>query len=128
MKKIVKQKPQDEQSISILKNVAKRVEDATIDIHSIKRDLKFVNLSLGQVERNTEVMKIDIERLKNEMGEMKLDIGGLKTDISIMKKGIKEIKRDTEGLIETTAHILKNAITLDEHNDLSQRVSALEQS
>lgn len=36
MKKITKQKPQDEQSIDILKRVAKRVEEATIDISSIK--------------------------------------------------------------------------------------------
>lgn len=127
MKK-VKQSPKDEQYIDILKRVAKRVEEATVDIHSMKRDLKFVNLSLGQVERNTEVMKVDIERLKNEMGDVRADIGGLKTDIATMKKGIKEIKKDTEGLIETTGHILKEAVTHDEHKALSQRVTALEQS
>ena len=121
MKKATKQKPQDEQSIDILKRLSKRMEEATIDIHSMKRDLKFVNLSLGQVERNTEVMKVDIERLKNEVGEMKIDMG-------TMKKDIKEVKKNTEGLIETTGHILKEAVTHDEHNDLSQRVSALEQS
>lgn len=121
MKKIIKQQPQDEQSLDILKRVAKRVEEATVDIHEMKRDLKFVNLRLGQVERNTELMKVDMEKMRAEIGE-------IKTDMTRVKKDIKEIKRNTEGLIETTAHILKEAVTHDEHNALSQRVFALEQS
>lgn len=115
----MKQKIKDDQSIDILKKVAKRVEEATVDIHEMKRDLKLVNLRLGQVEDNTEIMKVDMEK----MGE---EIGIIKTDISTMKKGIKEIKKDTEGLIETSAHILKQAVTLDKHNALSQRVTTLE--
>lgn len=75
MKKIVKQKSQDEQSIDILKRVAKRVEEATVDISSIKTDLKFVNLRLTGVEHNTEIMKVDMEKLKVDIGEL-----GNKTD------------------------------------------------
>ena len=121
MKKITKQKPQEEQSIDILKRVAKRVEEATIDISDMKSDLKMVNIRLNIVEHNTKVMKIDMEKMNDHMDAMK-------TDIATMKKGIKEIKKDTEGLVETTSHILKEAVTHDEHNALSHRVSALEQS
>ena len=114
MKKTIKQKPHEEQSIDILKRIAKRVEEATIDIHSMKSDLKFVDIRLSNVEHNTKMMKVDMEELR--------------ADIATMKKDIKEIKRDTNGLITTTAHILKKGVTLDEHSALYQRVSALEQS
>lgn len=69
MKKIAKQKPQDRQSIDILKRVARRVEDATVDIHSMKSDLKWVNLRLGQVEKNTEIMKVDIEKMRGDIDD-----------------------------------------------------------
>lgn len=69
MKKIVKPKPQKEKSIDVLKKVAKRVEDAAIDINEMKRSLRFVNLGLGQVEHNTELMKVDMEKMRGEMGE-----------------------------------------------------------
>ena len=128
MKKIAKQKPQEEKSIDILKRLAKRIEEATVDIHSIKFYVKAMKLDMMSIESDTSIMKVDIERLKNEIGEVKVDIGGLKTDIATTKKGIKEIKRDTEGIIETTTHILKEAVTHDEHSALSQRVTALEQS
>ncbi len=121
MKKTIKQKPQDEQSIDILKRVAKRVEEATVDISDMKSDLKMVNLRLGGVEHNTEMMKVDMEKMRGDIEEVQ-------GDISTMKKDIKEIKRDTEGLIETTTHILKEAVTHDEHKALSHRVTALEQS
>lgn len=69
MKKITRQKPQDEQSIDILKRVARRVEDATIDIGEMKRSLRFVNLRLSAVESNTGIMKVDIEKMREEMSE-----------------------------------------------------------
>jgi len=75
MKKTIKQKPQEEQSIDILKRVAKRVEDATVDINDIRYDLKSVKLRLGNVEHNTEIMKVDIEKLKFDMEDMKNDLG-----------------------------------------------------
>ena len=69
MKKAIKQKPQEEQSIDILKRVAKRVEDATVDIGEMKRSLRFANLKLGDVERNTGIIKVDIEKIREELGE-----------------------------------------------------------
>jgi len=75
MKKPSKQTPKDEQSIDILKRVAKRVEEATVDISSIKTDIKFVKLRLSGVEHNTEIMKVDIEKLKFDMENMKEDLG-----------------------------------------------------
>ena len=120
MKKI-QEEPKDEQTINILKRVAKRVEDATVDIHEMKRDLKFVNLRLGQVEDNTAIMKVDMEKMRNEMDEMKIDMG-------TMKKDIKDIKRSADNLMEITAEILKKAATREEVNDLCQRVAILEQT
>ena len=135
MKKTYKQKLQEEQSVDILKRVAKRVEETTIDISDMKSDLKMVNLRLSGVEHNTEMMKVDMEKMRGDivdlrggLKEVRGEIEGVRGELATMKKGIKEIKRDTEGLIVTTTHILKKGVTLDEHNTLSQRVSALEQS
>lgn len=107
MKKITKQKPQEEQSIDILKRLAKRVEEATVDIHDMRFDLKSIKLRLSQVESNTEIMKVDVEK---------------------MRTVLEGVSRSTDDLMEMTAEILKKAITLDEHNALSQRVRILEQS
>lgn len=74
MKKTIKQKPQNEQSLDILKRVAGRVEEATVDIHEMKRDLKLVNLRLGQVEDNTEIMKVDIEKMREELDDKLLGV------------------------------------------------------
>ncbi len=71
MKKILKHKPQEEQSIDILKRVAKRVEEATVDLASIKTDVKFTKLRLSNVEHNTEIMKVDIEKLKFDIADVK---------------------------------------------------------
>ena len=121
MKKIIKQKPQEEKSVDILKRVAKRVEEATVDISSMKHDLKFMNARLGIVEHNTEVMKVDMERMRNDVGEVK-------NKITTIKQDVKDIKRDVEGLTETTGFILKKAVTQEEHKALAQRITALEQS
>ena len=98
MKKFIKQKSQPEQqgeqSIDILKRVAKRVEEATVDISSIKTDIKFVKFRLTGVEHNTEIMKVDIEKLKDEMGEVKTDMAGLKTDVTGLKTDVSEMKID----------------------------------
>lgn len=82
MKKTIKQKPQDEQSIDILKRVAKRVEEATVDISDIKSDLKMVNLRLSGVEHNTQLMKVDIENMKGDMGELGNKIDGVENRLN----------------------------------------------
>ena len=64
MKKTIKQKPQEEQSIDILKRVAKRVEEATVDIHELKTDLKWLKIKIYSIEDNTNIMKVDVERMK----------------------------------------------------------------
>lgn len=81
MKKNIKKTPQDEQVIEMLKKLTSRVEDATIDISSIKSDLKFVNLRLSGVEHNTDLMKVDMESIKNDMEGLKADAGGLRSKI-----------------------------------------------
>ncbi len=67
MKKIVKQKPQDEQSIDILKRVAKRVEEATVDIHSLKFDVKAMKLDMGFIQSDFAIMKVDVEKIREEL-------------------------------------------------------------
>ena len=103
----IQRKPKEEQTIDILKRVAKRVEEATIDISDMKSDLKMVSLRLSNVEHNTKIMKTDIEK---------------------MRTVLDEVKRSTDDLIETTAEILKKAGTQEEVSDLSQRVATLEQT
>lgn len=71
MKKIIKQKPQKEQSIDILKRVAKRVEEATIDIHSIKYDIKAMKLDMGFMQSDFAIMKVDVEKMKSDVAETK---------------------------------------------------------
>lgn len=89
----------DEQALDILNRVAKRVEEATVDIHEMKRDLKFVNLRLQNVESNTKIMKIDIEK----------------------------VREDIDDLIGMSQEILSKMVTQEEVQSLSQRVSSLEQ-
>ena len=84
--------------IDTLKRISSRVEEAAIDIHEMKRDLKYVDLKLRAVERNTEVTKIDVEKIK-------LDI----TD-----------------LIDNSAYILSNMVSQKELTTLSHRVANLE--
>ena len=121
MRKIAPRKPQEEKVIDILKRLAKRMEEATVDIHSIKFGVKRMKLDMSNIESDSAIMKVDIEKMRDEMGE-------IKGDVTTIKKDVKEIKRDVEGLIETTGFILKKAVTQDEHNALSQRVASLEQS
>ncbi len=71
----MKQKIKEEQSIDILKRVAKRVEEATIDISDMKSDLKMVSIRLSRVEHNTEIMKVDIETMKVDLGETRNELG-----------------------------------------------------
>ncbi len=106
MKKTTKQKPQDEQSIDILKRVAKRVEEATVDISSIKTDLKFVKFRLSGVEHNTDLMQVDIEKMKNDMGDMKNDIGGLKADGGGLPSKIEGAEERLNKRIEHVADLI----------------------
>ncbi len=106
------QKPQEEKSIDILKRIAKRVEESTIDIHSIKSDLKRVFIRLTKVEHNTEITKVDVENLKLDMKEV--------------KKDIKEVNREINDLIQTNTEVLAKMVTQKELQFLSQRVDAIE--
>lgn len=75
MKKIVRQKPQDEQSLDILKRVAKRVEEATVDIHSIKYDIKAIKLDVGFMQSDFAIMKVDVEETREELREVEDRLG-----------------------------------------------------
>ncbi len=134
----MKQKPKDEKVINILNRLIKRVEEATVDIHSIKSDLKLVSLKLYSVETSVGIIKVDMERMKADIEGIKKDVQGVKadtkglrtdvdimrTDIGGMKKDIKDIKREVHDLTLTTAEILANMVTQEEYKSLSKRASS----
>lgn len=94
----MKQKIKEEQSIDILKRVAKKVEEATIDIGNMKSDLKMVSLRLSGVEHNTEIMKVDMEGLKGEMGNIKGAMGDLKGEMGGLKGEMGSLKGEMKGM------------------------------
>ena len=67
MKKIIKQKTKEEQSINILKQVARRVEGASVDIHSLKFDVKAMKLNMGFIQSDFAIMKVGVERMREEL-------------------------------------------------------------
>jgi len=75
MKKIVKQKPQDELVLEVLKKLTKRIEEATVDIHSIKIDIKETKLDVGFMQSDFAIMKIDIERIREELEKVEERLG-----------------------------------------------------
>lgn len=81
------------------------MEDAAIDISSMKTDLKFMKLRLTGVEHNTELMKVDIETLKLE---------------------VKEMKKEIEDIIRTNAEVFAKMVTQEELQSVSRRVASLE--
>lgn len=96
MKKIVSK---DENIINILKQLTKRIEEATIDIHEMKRDMKFINLKLNSVDHNSGIIKVDVEKTRE----------------------------DVKDLINMISEILAKMVTQKELQSLSQRVASLEQ-
>ena len=110
--KRIKSSPKTEESIEILKTLAKRVEEAVVDIHESKRDLKFMKLKLTSVEHNTEIMKVDMEKMRSDVDEI--------------KKEIKSLGKETTGIIDITAEILEKMVTQKELKDVSRRVEHLE--
>lgn len=57
----------NEKVINILNRVAKRVEEATVDINDIKFDLKSMKLRLIGVEHNTSMIKVDVENSREDL-------------------------------------------------------------
>ena len=74
MKKM-QQKQKDNQVIDVLKRLTRRIEEATVDISSIKTDIKFSKLRLSGIEHNTEMMKVDMEKLKFDMESTNEELG-----------------------------------------------------
>jgi len=70
----MKNSPQNtinEQIIDYLKRILKRAEEATIDISSIKTDLKMLKFNLMKIEHDSGIMKADVERLRENYEEKK---------------------------------------------------------
>lgn len=111
--------PKEENIMQILKRLVKRVEEATVDIHEMKNDLKFVKLRLGSVEDSTKIMKVDMEKMREDISEIKGETNEIKTDV-------KKVWREVEDLSHTSEEILIKMVVQKEFKDLSQRVAALE--
>ncbi len=75
MKNIIKQKPQDEQVLDVLKRLTKRMEEATVDIHSIKFDVKETKLDVGYIQSDFAIMKVDVEKIREELEEAEERLG-----------------------------------------------------
>ncbi len=75
MKKILKQKSQDEQILEVLKRLTKRIEEVTVDIHSIKFDVKETKLDVGYIQSDLAIMKVDIEKIREELEEAEERLG-----------------------------------------------------
>lgn len=103
--KRVRKNSENEKLTDILKRLTKRMEEATVDVHEMKSDLKFVKLGLDAVDANTNIMKVDIEKMRDVL---------------------EKVKKDTDSLIDTTSEMLANMATQKEFNGLSRRVAALE--
>ncbi|MBF8250164.1 MAG: hypothetical protein HW400_765 [Candidatus Levybacteria bacterium] len=78
----MKQKIKDEQFIDILKKVAKRVEEATVDIHSIKFDIKAMKLDMGFMQSDIAIMKVDMEKTREELQTVKVELGKRITNVA----------------------------------------------
>jgi len=100
MKKIVKQKSQDEQSVDLLKRVAKRVEEATVDIHSIKYDIKAMKLDMGFIQSDFAIMKVDVEKTREELREVEDRLGKRITHVAdlitiSLGKKLQKVKKES---------------------------------
>lgn len=89
---------ENEKLSHVLTQLVKRIEEATVDIHEMKRDLKVVSLKLYSVESNTKIMKVDMEKMRG----------------------------DIDDLIGMNKEILEKMVTQKEFDGLSRRVAVLE--
>ena len=67
-------KAQEETATNILKQLAKRMEDATVDIHSIKGNVAGMYLVLDTVKMDVKLIKSDVEKLRDENHEIKEEL------------------------------------------------------
>lgn len=70
-----KTKPQDSQVLEVLKRLTKRIEEATVDIHSIKFDVKATKLDVGFMQSDFAIMKVDVEETREELKEVEERLG-----------------------------------------------------
>jgi len=57
--------PKDEQIIDYLKRILKRVEEVTIDISTMKTDLRMLKFNLMRIEHDSGIIKADVERIRD---------------------------------------------------------------
>lgn len=105
-------KDNNDEILKILKRVSARVEDATIDIHSLKIDVKDVKLRMNALEKNTDLIRVDVENLKEDVREVKSDV--------------KNVKKEIHSIIENQTEIFSKMVTQKEFSEHTARISSIE--
>jgi chromosome segregation ATPase len=114
MKRVTTKKPQqDNQVLEILKKLTSRVEHTAADISSVKKDVRFINTRLEDVEHNTGTMRTEIGGIKNDMNEMKADLGSLKDDMNKMEEQLVEKINSSELRLHDRIGNVADLITVD---------------
>lgn len=85
----MKQKPNYSYLANILKQLIKRVEEATVDIHSIKFDVKTMKLDMKSIKSDSAIMKVDIEKMRDESktykDEILTELDGVMGELGVMR-------------------------------------------
>lgn len=98
--------------VSVLKTLTKRIEEATVDIHEMKSDLKIVNLRLDSIE--------------SDLGIVKSEMVSITSDIKTIKVDMKNMRGDIDDLINLNEEMLSKMVTQEELDKISRRVTVLE--
>lgn len=104
------QKPQDEQILDVLKRLTKRIEESTVDIHSIKYDIKVMKLDVGFMQSDFAIMKVDVEKTREELGGVEDRLGKRITHVADLTTiDLGEKLRIHEKRIKKLEHIQESA-------------------
>lgn len=110
MKKISKQKSQDDQILEILKKLTSRMEDATVDIHSMKYDIKSMKLDMGFMQSDFAIIKVDVEKTREELRGAEDRLGKRISHVAdLITISMDQKFRTVEKRIKKTEHIQQSA-------------------
>lgn len=112
----------------ILKRLVKRIEDATVDIHTIKIDIKETKVRLGDVEENTKLLRGDIAGMKSDIAELKTDGEKISADIGEIKTEMKRMGTEVHDLTIIAEAVVTKMVTQEELVAVSDRVTSLERA
>lgn len=109
MKK-AKTNPQNENLVNVLKQLTKRIEEVTADIHDIRGDMAGIHLGVDVLKIDGKVIKSDLEKLRDELKETEYRLNKRIThvgDLITIQLG-KKIKNIRKRVVNHEHHKLKN--------------------